>query len=151
MTGCTNRGKYLALSRLFRGGTIPTAYYVALVRSTVAPAADINTLSELTQLSTSTGYTSGGISLTPGATDFDVLTEDDANDRGLVQIKDLVWTASGGNLDSGAGARYAVLTDDNATEGSRTVEEYWDLTSDRNVSDGQTLTLQDCEIRINES
>lgn len=150
MAGSTNRGKYSALSRLFRGGTIPTNYYVALVRSTVAPAADINTLSELTQISTSTGYTSGGIQLTPNGTDFDVLTEDDANDRALVQIKDLVWTASGGSLDSGAGARYAVLTDDNATEGSRLVEWFWDLTSDRNVSDGQALTLQDCEMRLTE-
>lgn len=151
MAGWTNKGKYLALSRLFVGGTIPTNYYVALCRSTAAPGADTNTLSELTQISTSTGYTSGGTSLTPGGTDFDVLTEDDTNDRGLVQIKDLTWTASGGDLDSGAGARYAVLTDDNGTEGSRTVEQYWDLSSDRNVSDGQTLTLQDCEIRINET
>ena len=52
---------------------------------------------------------------------------------------------------SGSGARSAVFTDDNVTIGSREVENYWDLVSDRSVSDGQTLTLQDCELRINEA
>ena len=86
----------------------------------------------------------GGPSMT------DVLTEDDANDRGLTQAKDIVWTASGGSIPaSGDGARYAVLLDDNATVGSREVLAWWDLTSDRSVSDGQTLTLQDCELRLN--
>lgn len=151
MAGWTNKGKAFALESIFRATTLPTNYYVALVRVTVAPTADTNTLGELTQISTATGYTSGGIQLTKNATDFDVLTEDDGADRGLIQIKDLVWTASGGDLDSGAGARYAVLTDDNGTEGSREVLHYWDLVSDRNVSDTQTLTLQDCEIRINEA
>lgn len=70
----------------------------------------------------------------------------------LVQIKDVSWTASGGSIpSSGSGARYAVLTDDNATVGNREVLAYWDLTSDRTVSDGQTLTLQDLEIDANES
>lgn len=132
--------------------TIPTNFYVALVTSATAPTADINTLSELTEITAGNGYTSGGYSLTPGGTDFDVWTEDDANDRGLVQIKDITWTASGGPIPlSGNGARYAVLTDDNVTVGSREIYAYWDLTSDRSVSDGQDLTLQDCELRINES
>jgi hypothetical protein len=81
-----------------------------------------------------------------------VWTEGDAGDQALIQIKDLVWTASGGNLPaSGDGARYAVLTDDNATQGDRECYFYWDLVSDRTVSDTQTLTLEDCEIQINES
>lgn len=151
MVGWTNRGKVNVLDERYRATTLPTNYYVALVRVAVPPVADTNLLSELTQISTSTGYTDGGITLTKNSTDFDVLTEDDTNDRALIQIKDLVWTASGGNLDSGAGARYAVFTDFHATVGSREVEHFWDLTSDRNVSDTQTLTLQDCEIRINDS
>lgn len=152
MAGWTNKGKFGALDARYRGTAIPTNYYVALVTSAVAPVADINTLSELTEIASGNGYTSGGISLTPGATDFDVLTEDDTNDRGLVQVKDLVWTASSGPLpSSGNGARYAVLTDDNVTVGSREVYNYWDLTSDRSVTDTQSLTLQDCEIRINEA
>jgi len=109
-------------------------------------------MSDLTQIAVANGYSDGGYSLTPGATDFDTLTEDDTNDRGLVQVKNVVWTASGGSIPgSGDGARYAVLTDDNVTVASREVYMYWDLTSDRSVSDGQALTLQDLELRINES
>ena len=152
MPGWTNKLKYKSLGWIFLGEALPTNFYVALVTSAVAPGADTNTKSELTEIANGNGYTTGGISLSRNSTDFDVWTEDDANDRGLVQIKDLVWTASGGSLPgSGNGARYAILTDDNATQGSREVYAYFDLTSDRSVSSGQTLTLQDCELRINES
>ena len=90
--------------------------------------------------------------LTKNSTDFDVLTEDDGNDRGLIQVKDVVWTASGGSIpDAGDGARYAMLTDDDGTIANREAYQYWDLASNRTVSDGQTLTLQNLEIRINES
>ena len=152
MAGWTNKGKWRVLGWAFRGDTSPTNLYVALVTSATAPGPDINTLGELTQIATGNGYSEGGYQLTPNSTDFDVHTEDDTNDRGLIQIKDIVWTASGGNIPaSGSGARYAVLTDDNVTVASREVLAYWDLESDRTVSDGQTLTLQDCELRINES
>lgn len=152
MAGWTNKGKYKILGWALRGETPPTNLYVALVTSATAPSADLNTLSELTEIAAGNGYTTGGYQLSRNSTDFDVWTEDDANDRGLVQIKDIVWTASGGPIPaSGSGARYAVLTDDNATIGSREVYIYWDLVSDRQVSDGQSLTLQDCETRINES
>jgi hypothetical protein len=151
MAGWTNRGKMRMLGWAYRGATIPTNFYVALVTSATAPTADTNTLSELTEIAAGNGYTSGGIMLNRNATDFDVLTEDDTNDRGLIQIKDLVWTASGGPIPaSGSGARWAVLTDDNATIGSREVLHYFNLVSDRTISSGQTLTLQDCEMRINE-
>jgi hypothetical protein len=135
----------------FRNGTEPTTFYVALVTSATAPTADTNTLGDLTQIAAGNGYTSGGIAVARNSTDFDTLTEDDTNDRGDLQIKDLTWTASGGSIPgSGNGARYAVLTDDNATVNSREVYAYWDLTSDRSVSTGQTLTLQNLEIRLSE-
>jgi hypothetical protein len=135
----------------FRNGTEPTTFYVALVTSAAAPTADTNTLGDLTQIAAGNGYTSGGIAVARNSTDFDTLTEDDTNDRGDLQIKDLTWTASGGSIPgSGNGARYAVLTDDNATVNSREVYAYWDLTSDRSVSTGQTLTLQNLEIRLSE-
>lgn len=152
MAGWTNKGKYDCLDGWLRNTAPPTNFYVALVTSAAAPDADTNTMTELTEIAAGNGYTSGGYQLTPGATDFDVLTEDDANDRALCQIKDIVWTASGGSIpDSGNGARYSVFTDDNATVANREIYAYWDLTSDRQVSDGQSLTLQDCEFRINES
>src|SRR3990172_4266519 len=152
MAGWTNRLKFNTLGWTFRGVAFPTNFYIALVTSAVAPVADTNVKSELTEIANGNGYTTGGTSLTRNSTDFDVLTEDDGNDRALVQLKDIVWTASGGPIPaSGGGARYAILTDDNATQGSREVYVYWDLVSDRTVSVGQTLTLQNCEVRIDET
>jgi hypothetical protein len=107
MTGWTNKGKYQMLGRAYRGVALPTNFYVALVTSAVAPVADTDVKSSLTEIASGNGYTTGGISLSKNSTDFDVWTEDDTNDRGLIQIKDLVWTASGGALPaSGNGARY---------------------------------------------
>lgn len=149
MSGFTNRGRYSILSYVFRGATMPTNLYVALVTSAVAPTVDTNTFSELTEIAAGNGYTAGGIALTRNSTDFDALTEDDSGNLAYVQVRDLVWTASGGNLPaSGSGARYAILTDDNATQGSRLVLAWWDLSSDRSVSSGQPLTLQNCELRL---
>lgn len=96
MAGWTNKGKWRDLGMAWRGATPPTNLYVALVTSAVAPTQDTNTLGELTQIAVGNGYATGGYQLARNATDFDVLTEDDVNDRGLIQIKDVVWTASGG-------------------------------------------------------
>lgn len=152
MAGWTNRGKYNTLALVFRNATEPTNFYVFLATSATAPTADTNVKSDLTEIAVGNGYSAGGISLNRDATDFDVLTEDDTNDRALIQAKDLVWTASGGSLPaSGSGARYALLTDDNGTLANREVWSYFDLSSDRSVSIGQALTLQNCEWRLNES
>lgn len=152
MAGFTNKGKAQMLAEWCRGTGAPTGFYVALVTSAVAPTADTNTFSELTEIAAGNGYTTGGLAVARNATDFDTLNEDDANDRGSVQIKDLVWTASGGAIPaSGNGARYAVLLDDNVTIASREVLAFWDLASDVSVSDGQTLTLQNLELRASEA
>jgi len=151
MAGWTNKGKFRVLDWVFRRTAMPSNFYVALVTSATAPNADTNVLSELTEIAAGNGYTSGGYQLTPNSTDFDVLTEDDAGDKGLIQLKDITWTAAGGNLPlSGSGARYAVLTDNNATVGSREVLAFWDLAADRTVSAGQSLTLQNCELDLTE-
>lgn len=144
----TNKGKHLNL-RWKQGVALPTNLFVALFTSAVSPVADTNTKSELTEIAAGNGYTAGGISLTKNATDFDVLTEDDTLDKAFIQIKDLIWTASGGPIPaSGGGARWACETDDNVTQGSREVYIGWDLVSDRTVTDTQTLTLTDCEEEI---
>jgi hypothetical protein len=149
-SGWTNRGKFLALQVLFNGTSPPAAtggFKVALVKST--PTADTNTFSQLTEVATGNGYTAGGIALNRNTTDFDVITEDDALDKALVQIKDLVWTASGGTLPSdGVGATYAVLVDD---AGTPNVWAYFDLVSARVVSSGQPLTLQNCQLEGDET
>lgn len=148
-SGWTNRGKYLVLGGFFRAETVPTNFYMILFTSATSPTADSNVVSDHTQIATGNGYTDGGYSLSRNSTDWDVWTEDDTNDRALIQIKDIVWTASGGSIpSSGDGARWAALTDDNATVANRQLFAWFDLTSDRSVSAGQTLTLQDCELRI---
>jgi len=152
MVGWTNRGKFQALKRLHDGTALPTNYFIALVTSAFTPGPDTNVLGDLTEIAAGNGYTTGGFSLTKNSTDFDVAAENDASDFGSIQVKDVVFTASGGPIpSSGSGARFAVLTDDNVTIASREVYYFWDLTSDRTVSDSQTLTLQDLEIRITES
>lgn len=147
-SGWTNKGKYKILGWGLRGETIPTNFYLALVTNAATPDADTNTKTELTELANGNGYTTGGISIAKNSTDWDVWTEDDGNDRALIQLKDEVWTASGGSLPASGGAYHGVLTDDNVTQGSREVYAFWDLSGPRQVSDGQDLTLQDCELRI---
>jgi len=152
MPGFTNKGKTWYLEITLQGGTLVTNYYIALITSANVPDADTNLMSDLTEINTGNGYTSGGYQLTPDATDFDNLTEDDTNNRGSIQIKDIVWNASGGTIpSSGDGARYAVLTDDNGTVANREVYGFFDLQSNRAVSDGSSITLRNCEIRLNES
>jgi len=152
MAGWTNKGKMSILEAYFRNTGAPTNFYIALLTSATAPTQDSNLMSDHTEIAAGYGYTSGGYQLAKNATDFDVLNEDDANDRGDIQVKDVVWSASGGPIPaSGNGARYAVLTDDNGTVADREIYAYWDLSSDRSVSDGQDLTLQNLELRLNES
>lgn len=151
MAGFTNRGKYRLLEWLFLGETLPTNYYAALVTDAVAPAADINTFSELTEIAAGNGYTSGGQSLTPGATDFDTLTEDDTGDTAFVILKDLSWTAVGGPLPiSGDGARYIVLLDDNVVVADREVLAWADLGGALTLASGQTLTSVDWQFTLEE-
>jgi hypothetical protein len=148
-SGWSNKGKQFVLGHSFRGVATPTNYYLRLITSATAPNADDDTVSGYTQVATGNGYTTGGYQLSLNATDWEPYSFDDTGDYGYIQLKDIVWTASGGNIPSDSvGARYAVLTDDNGTEASRVPYAWWDLTSDRTVSDTQTLTLIDCELRI---
>ena len=141
MAGFTNKGKAKLLRNFFHSETPPTNLYVYLVTSATAPTADLNTLSQLTEIS----ETGKEFSLTLNTTDFDTSvsdSEDDTNDKGVMKIKDCTFAGPVTN------ARYAVLVDDNGTEGSREVYCYWDLGSNRSVSSGQTLTLQDLEMNL---
>jgi len=152
MSGWTNRGKYRALGWSFCGDTIPTNFYVALVTKAVVPTAKTKTFSELTEIAAGNGYDSGGYQIAPNHTDFDVHIEDDDFDRAFIQIKDIIWNASGGPIPaSGDGAHYAVLTDNNATIVDRDVFFTWDLEADKQTPDGQPFTLEDSTFRIEES
>lgn len=150
-SGWTNKGKFQVLGIVVRNAAEPTNFFVFLATSAATPGADTNTKSEMTEIAAGNGYTANGTSLNRDATDFDVLTEDDTGDIAFFQIKDIVWTASGGPIpSSGGGARWFLGTDDNVTPASREIYWYWDLVSDRSVSDGQTLTIQNAEARLTE-
>lgn len=152
MAGWTNRGKYLVLQLWARNTGAPTNFYFALGTNTTPPTADSNTMADVSQIAAGNGYSDGGVSVNRNSTDFDVLTEDDTNDRALVQLKDMVFTASGGNLPaSGSGARWAYLITDEVTVANRQICHYFDLAADRTVSSGQSLTIQNAELRLNES
>lgn len=151
MAGWTNKGKFTLLGTI-KGTALTTAFRVILITSAVIPDEDTNFMGEMTEIAVGNDYNAGGALLSAHVTDFDTHTEDDTNDRGLIQIRDVAWTANGGSIpDSGTGARYAILTDNNATASDRIIFAYFDLTTARTISDGQTLTLQDLELRLDES
>jgi len=146
--GFTNRGAFLAFDAYFANQTEPANFFVALFTSATTPTVDTNTLSQLTQVATGNGYVDGGISVARDTTDWDSRVEDDTDDRAEFQIKDLVFTASGGPIPaSGNGARWAALTTDEVTVANRQIIAFFDLVSDRTVSSGQTLTLQNLEVQ----
>lgn len=141
----TNRGKFQVFKFLFHATSIPTNYFGALISDAVAnvtPA--VNTKSDLNELANGNGYTTGGISLNKNTTDFPIVSEDDTNNRAIARIRDLTWTASGGNLGP---ATFLILTDDNSTQGNRVVFCYFDFNTSVTVSPGQTLTVQSAEMR----
>ncbi len=151
MAGFTNKGKANILAAVFRGATIPTNFYVALMKADDVPDADTNVFSDLTEIAAGNGYTTGGFQLTPNDTDFDTLTENDADNYGAVEIKNVAWTATGGPIPSaGDGARYAILTDDNGVVANREVWDWWDLATDQSVIEDDILLLEDLELRITE-
>jgi len=142
-SGWTNRGKYNLLKTL-QGTALPSQFKIALASTT--PDEDDNTMADVTEPA---GY--ARYSLTKNATDFDVVTETDGStDRALIQIKNVAWTASGASLPTSA-ATYALLVDDTAGATAE-IWAFWYLgaSGGRQVSDGQTLTLVDLELRLDE-
>lgn len=151
-SGWTNRGAQLAQAAYLANGTEPTNFYVALVTSATTPTVDHNTLSEFTEIAAGNGYSTGGLSvaraIAGGGLDWASVTEDDTDNRSEAVLENVVWTASGGPIPaSGGGARWALLTTDEGTVGNRQVVLWWDLVSDRTVSDGQTLAISAAESR----
>lgn len=144
----TNRGARRVFEGVFQGATLPTNFYIALVKASNVPTRDTVTFSQLAEIAAGNGYVAGGIQLGRDATDFDTLTENTTDDEVDVLLRDIVWTASAGPIpSSGDGARYAILTDDNATQANREVWFVWDLKGTRTVSDGQLITLRDLTMK----
>lgn len=154
-SGVTNYGKQQILAGAFRDtALVVTAQFQGvLVDAGGTPNPDDEDFSEWVtrgfgEIAAGNGYTSGGIAIEDTAVGFDVNTADDTNDRGIIQIKDLVFTASGGPIPaSGSGASYMLLTDDHATLNSRKVFAWFDLSGPLTVQDGGSITIKDAEIR----
>jgi len=154
--GVTDVGKLWITAWAFADTTAFDTLFVMLCDDAVTPDADVETFATLTPIAAGNGYTStGGIGATEGflipgnEADFIAITHGAGYAR--IKIRDIVWTASGGTIPSDyptTVARWAVLTDNNATIDSRVVIAWWDLSSGRSVSDGNSLTLEDLEIRL---
>lgn len=87
-------------------------------------------VSDLTQISGSNGYTTGGENATFNST----------RSGGTVTATatDIVWTASGGNLGNSTTGRYFTLYDD--TSAADNVWASWDYGSTFTVATGETMT-----------
>ena len=150
--GITDRGKMWMVAWAFQDSTAFDTLFIMLCEDGVTPDKDTETFATLDPIPTGNGYQStGGIGANEGylipGTDFNTITEDDG--YAYIRFRDIVWTAAGGPIPaSGDGARWAVLTDNNTTIDSREVLAWFDLTSERSVTVGNTLTLQDLEIRL---
>ena len=146
--GTTDKGKALMLGYTFDGSTVPTNFYLTLCTSTTTPTRATNLLSDLEECAAGNGFVSGGAALAAGSA-FTVTESDGAGGIGAKCVADDVsFIASGGSLPSSGSARWAVLLNGNTSSSS--VIAYYDLSSDRVVTDTQTLTIKACEIDLNE-
>jgi hypothetical protein len=148
MPGWTNAYKADILRQIYQRKALPAHYYIALVTDGVIPNDDTNKLSDLEEIAEGNGYTSGGILLTPGLTDFDFVLEDDDDDVGLIQLVNVVWEPTGGPIPSDGFASYAVMTDDNPVIADRMVLHSWGLGGEISAEDGKPLRLIDLGIRL---
>lgn len=152
MAGATNRGKFLLVKGYFQRVDLVTNHYIYLITDSVAPTVDTNTVAGLVEIADGNGYVTGGYQLNPDAVDFDLVTEDDSLDYAQVRIKDVTWSAVGGDIPiSGSVPRYALLTTDEATIADRQVIGWWDLGVISATPSGSDLTLTNLRIRFVES
>ena len=91
------------------------------------------TISDVTQISGSNGYTAGGASISFNSTrSGGTLT---------ATATDVVWTASGGNLGGSTTGRYFPIYDDTPTSPADPLWCYYDYGSTFTVAAGETMTV----------
>ena len=149
--GLTNRGRYHFLNSAFMAAASPSGFYLALCTGASVPGASKNAITDMAEIASGNGYSTGGASVSRNSTDFDILNEDDSASIATITLKDVVFTATGGDIPaSGSPIRYAVLLDANVTASSRNMLAWWDLNENIIISTTQVLTLQNPEIRLAE-
>lgn len=108
-----------------------TSHVLKVALTNTAPSASHATLSQITELSTSGGYTAGGISVGT------ITGSQTSGTFKLVGGTDPVWTGSGGGFT----ARYAVLYNDTPTSPADPLIGWWDYGSSQAVGAGETFTV----------
>ena len=152
MPGITNKAKTEMLDVFFRNGTEPGNFYLALVTADDVPGPDTDVLGDLTEIPAGNGYSTGGVLVDRSSGGFPILIEEDDDDKGIIGLIDTVFTASAGPIPSGGNdIRYAVLTNDDGTIPDRKVYLWFDLLTDRLISDGQQLQINDMTAELIEA
>lgn len=143
-SGYTLNGLKLMHGWSFRGATRPTTFALVAITNATTPTSATVSLSELTEIASGNGYTTGGVSLTPGATDFPTL--DTGVGYAYMLLKDITLTATGGSIpSSGDPISYVVLVDD---AGDPNVIAYFDCVTSRTISSGSSLTFDDLMFKL---
>lgn len=112
-------------------GTTDT--WKAVIHTDAPVAATDATVSDLTQIGGSNGYTTGGENITFNST----------RSGGTVTATatDVVWTASGGNLGASTTGRYVSIYDDTPTSPADPLFGSYDYGSTFTVASGESFTL----------
>lgn len=110
-------------------GTTDT--WKAVIHTDAPVVATDNSVSDLTQISGSNGYTTGGENITYNSTRSGATV--------TATAVDVVWTASGGNLGASTTGRYVSIYDDTSA-GDNLMCSY-DYASTFTVATGETFTL----------
>jgi hypothetical protein len=104
-------------------------FKVALSNS--APIASNTVLADITQISGTNGYTTGGTATTIAVSETSGTT--------TVTGTEVVFTASGGSVGP---FRYVVLYNDSATSPLDALVAWWDYGSSITLADGETFTVK---------
>lgn len=107
--------------------------FKAVIHTDAPVAATDATISDLTQIGGSNGYTTGG----------EDIQNDSTRTGGTVTMTavDVTWTASGGNLGASTTGRYVSIYDDTPTSPADPLFGSYDYGSTFTVATGETFTL----------
>lgn len=95
------------------------------------PTAGNTVLANITEISTGTGYSSGG-------TQASISSSAQSSGTYKLVLGDVVFTASGGDIGP---FRYAVLYDDTPSSPANPLIGWWDYLAPVTIADGETFTL----------
>jgi hypothetical protein len=111
-----------------------TDTWKAVIHTDAPVVATDTTLTDLTQISGTNGYTTGGTSI--------AFTSTRSGGTVTATSTDVVWTASGGNLGGSTTGRYVSYYDDTPTTPTADpLAASWDYGSTFTIADTETLTL----------